>query len=315
MRYLLLALALASIYLTASHFMFDQSGIYGPTLKILLRSYHALASYIDSTFEPPLDLENYDDDDGDEGDADGGDDEIGVGDVKPLSQIICNTWPVLKDLMFTMLTDVKRLTEDIIQNAEDVITSHETFVFDTRMQVHTFQDRVQAAEKEFEDMPGPAREVLHAVYHQLDNMYDELYNVTKRVVLDMGYVNHEVAVAIKTHTYQVVHRVRKRAKRLGIHFTPDMVECVCTAVIEADQLYNRQYPNLQMCMDEYDDLTRDLFNDTRYNFHYMSNFAQRDIANTLKTGSIVHGMMYFPVKVCIFPSFSPSLRLSVCLLN
>lgn len=280
MRYLIIALTLAAIYLTASHFLFDTSGIYAPTLKIIFKSYQTITDYTDTTVDP----------------IDANDDYVTS--AVSIPQNVCNTWAMVDELLATVMADVNRSTKDIIQYGKTLLTARETFVRDTQRQVHHYQDRLQAARKEVKNSPGATSTILQQIYIQLDRMYEDILNITKNTFLDVGSYNIEAASVFKTLTFNIEARFHRSSDEF-LNADPNVMECVCDAVVQTDHLYNRQYPNLQQCLEKFDSTTRDTFNMTRINFNLMTELTLDDVISSVETASVAHIIMDLPLKVRI----------------
>lgn len=299
MRILIIAVTAASLlcYIAASYFLLNQTGVYGPSLKILLSSYQSLMDHVSR--RKAVDNPNaIADDVTDHSDETNGDGTLSF----RSSYFVCNSPSTLFQLMETVLAGTSRSIDDIVKYGEDVVRVHETFVYDTRMQLNSFQGRLLVAKKEIQDTPGPAADVLQHIHDQLGTIYNDIFNITKHTALKMDYDNHGAANAIKSHAKQVMFENLDMFQTFDVS-DMDVIGCVCDATEAADQLYSTQYPTLQWCLEEFDRAARDLFNNTRHNFDIMAYITIQDVVRSVDSKSMVDGILHLPVKVRITCGF------------
>lgn len=280
MRFLIIVLAVLSIYLITSVFLFSNCGVYGPTLKIFIKTYNMLTG---RTTLPDANSEL------DENAAD-----------PTVSQIKCNTWPIMSDLMLSILSDIKKITHELNEYSNELIKSLENHVYESEVQVNEFQYRLKSVSTEINKNPGPAAKILKGIHNQLEFIYSDIHNTTEAIAFEVDMENHVAAMSIRDHVWTIINKVHRSVDGQQTSLETEIMECVCDTVIEADHMYQKQFPNLRSCLEGFDEATEDLFNNTRFNFFMLTELTYDDVMTSLKTSSTVDVLMYLPVKVCTF---------------
>lgn len=274
MKALLLTLSIISISLVISYTLLPNYSVFGPTLKIILKSYLLFWTFV----------------------SDENPDQIVESSGPP--QMKCDTWEAVNDLMSSMLDDLKRLSLDLTQFSNQLIQILDDYLYNVKVQIDEFQNRLNKLNDKVTENPGPAGKILKSIHEHLDHIYNDICNATRTVVAQVDTENGSAVLSLKEFIWLILSTAYRTVLNHSL-FEPDIMECVCDAVMEADNLYAKQYPNLRDCVVEFEDETEKIFNNTKYNFFTLKEMTGDDVVDSVSKSSFVDVMMYLPVKVCI----------------
>lgn len=273
MRFLVVGLFIALAYVLTAYFFMSGTGIYGPTIKILLKPYWTLSGR-------------------------GGQPEADSKKLPPptIKQIQCNTWPVISDLVVTIFIDIKQLCVEIERYTDNMVAFQEKSVDSIDVIVDEFKYRLKSVQAMIKDDPGPTKTILKQIDKQLDTIYTDILNSTKTTALSVYEKSDESARKIRDHIWGIMNVVYRSVVELQ-EVEPEILECVCDAVQEADKLYVQQYVNLKGCAEDFDINSQAIFNNTIYNFVVITELTYSEVVEAVGTHSLVEIMYDLPVKV------------------
>lgn len=274
MRALLLTLSLISVSLIVSYTVLPNYIPFEPTLKIILKSYFVFWDFTND------------------------DDQQPSTDSNDLLRVRCNTWQVVNDLMLSIMDDLKRMTYDLANYSEQLVQVFDNYLYNVKVQVDEFQNRLNKLNQKVMENPGPAGQIIKAIHQQLEYIHNDICNSTKMVMSKVNSENSEAAATLKDFILHILNTAYRTVINYSL-YEPEIMECVCNVLLDADKLYAKQYPNLRDCVVEFDYETEKIFNNTKYSFFTLKEMTGDDVINSVSKSSLVDVMMYLPVKVRI----------------